>query len=61
MEKYVSENGNDTFELCMSYDYSDEFEVTDEHFDVNDIVSFALWAYCREADERVFVLEDETA
>ena len=61
MKKYVSKKGKDVFELCMSYDYSDEFEVTDEHFDVNDIVSFALWAYCEESDERIFVLEDETA
>ena len=43
------------------YKIGDEFEVTDEHFDVNDIVSFALWAYCEESDERIFVLEDETA
>lgn len=61
MEKYISEKGNDIFELCMSYDYSDEFAVTDEEFDENDIVSFALWAYCDESDEKIFVLEDETA
>lgn len=61
MLKYVSEKGKDVFELCMSYDYSDEFEVTDEHFDVNDVCSFALWAYCDESGEKIFVLEDETA
>lgn len=61
MLKYISEKGRDIFQLCMSYDYSDEFEVTDENFDVNDICSFALWAYCDESDEKIFVLEDETA
>ncbi len=61
MQKYISEKGKDVFELCMSYDYSDEFEFTDENFDVNDVCSFGLWAYCEESDERIFVLEDETA
>lgn len=61
MVKYISPKGKDVFELCMSYDYSDEFEFTDEHFDVNDVCSFALWAYCEESGEKIFVLEDETA
>lgn len=53
MVKFVSEKGEDVFELCMSYDYSDEFEITDKHFCANDICSFALWAYCNESDERI--------
>ena len=61
MKKYLSQKGRDVFELCMCYDYSDEFEFTDELFDANGICSFALWAYCEESDERIFVLEDETA
>lgn len=61
MKKFNTINGLDVFELCVLYEYSDEFEFSDENFDVNDITGFSLFAYDYDIGKIITIFDDETA
>ena len=61
MKKFQTDRGSDVFELCVLYEYSDEFEFSNKNFDVNDITAFSLFAFDYDTKEIISVLDDETA
>lgn len=61
MKKFTTINGLNVFELCVLYEYSDEFEFSDENFDVNDITGFSLFAFDDDIGKIITIFDDETA
>ena len=60
-KRKLCEDGEEDFQICVLYEYSDEFEFDDENFDVNDITAFALFVYCPQSKKNIMVFQDETA
>ena len=62
MKKFTSPvSGTDVFEICVLYEYSDEFPFHHELFDVNDITAFALFTYDSNRNQVDMIMDDETA
>lgn len=62
LKKFTSPvSGADVFEICVLYEYSDEFPFNHKFFDENDITAFALFTYDSEISQVDMIMDDETA
>lgn len=62
MERYLSENGDELFNICVLYEYSDEFEYEDDvEFDRNDISWCVIYGYGLKSKKIFQIINDETS
>lgn len=59
--EYKSEAGDDNFNICVIYEYSDEFSFDDEEFDPNDITWCHVHLYGTKSKKSFYIVNDETA
>lgn len=60
-KKYISCKDDKLFNLCVIYEYSDEFEFEDEEFDSDDITWCQVYVYGIKSKEVFKIVDDETA
>ncbi len=61
LTKYVSIMNDKIFNICVIYEYSDEFEFEDEEFDCNDITWCQIYGYGIKSNQVFKIVDDETA
>ncbi len=59
--KMVEVNNNKIFEICVLYEYSDEFEVNDEEFDQDCLSWCQVFIKNKNNNSIIRILNDETA
>ncbi|OOM06330.1 hypothetical protein [Clostridium saccharobutylicum] len=61
LKEYVSRNGDELFNICVVYEYSDEFEYEDDvEFDKNDISWCTVYGYGIKSKKVFEIISDET-
>lgn len=58
---YTSPYGDNFFNVCVIYEYSDEFSFLDKNFDNNDITWCEVFIYGVDSKKVYKILDDETA
>ncbi len=61
LNSYISPNGDDVFNVCVVYEYSDEFCFWDNNFDNNDITWCHVYVYGIRSKQVYKIVNDETA
>lgn len=62
LEKYISQSNDELFNVCVLYEYSDEFEYEDDvDFDRNDISWCVVYGYGLKSKKVFEIINDETA
>lgn len=61
LKKYISQYGDELFNVCVIYEYSDEFEYEDDvEFDKNDISWCMTYGYGLKSQKVFEIINDET-
>lgn len=58
---YTSPEQDNVFQICVVYEYSDEFSYTDERFDCNDVTWCHVYLYGIKSEKAYEIVDDETA
>lgn len=58
---YISSEGDDVFNVCVVYEYSDEFPYSHKQFDRNDITWCHIYIYGVKSKKAYEIVDDETA
>lgn len=58
---YISAEGDDVFNVCVVYEYSDEFSLSDAEFDNNDVTWCQVFVYGTKSNKVYKIVDDETA
>ncbi|MHC1686073.1 MAG: hypothetical protein AB6733_24615 [Clostridiaceae bacterium] len=62
LKKYISSFGDEIFNVCAVYEYSDEFEYEDDvEFDENDVSWCVIYGYGLNSREVFEIINDETS
>ncbi len=61
MNEVISKDGDDLFNVCVIYEYPDDYEFGDPEFDNNDITACAVYGYGIKSGKSIEVINDETA
>lgn len=61
LQRYTSLEGDESFNVCVIYEYSDEFSFNHKSFDCNDVTWCNVYLYGIKSENSIKIVDDETA